>query len=348
MTTKILAIGDPHIKTTNLDEVNLFTEKLFEYLKDNLPDIIVVLGDSLDTHDRIDTTPLNVVYEFIKKLRDIAPTYVLVGNHDLINNRQFLSQNHWLNGMKQWKHVIIVDKVKHLIHNGKKFVFCPYVEPGRLQEALNTCETDWKDSDCLFIHQEMENCKMGSIISIEGDKWPLNYPEIISGHIHSNQTPQKNIYYPGSALQHAFGESEKNIIAIATFSSESNRYVLDEIDLKLPRKKIVYLIADDIDTYELPETDDKLKVTISGVYDQFKSFKKTKKYKNLIQKGVKVVFKPKRIEIKEQKEKVYESDDSCFNDILHTLVTNYKDPYLSQAYELVVNNKQVKSDMIFV
>ena len=56
--------------------------------------------------------------------------------------------------------------------------------------------------------------------------------------------------------------------------------------------------VEDIDDFIAPETEDKIKVTVSGVYDQFKAFKKTKKYKEILDKGVKVVFKPKRIEKK--------------------------------------------------
>lgn len=346
--TKILAIGDVHFKTTNIPEVELFIEKIIDYAK-SLSDLslIIVLGDVLDTHERVNTIPLNKAYDFIDQLRQIVPTYVLVGNHDYIQNQQYLTENHWMNGMKEWENVVIVDKVVRISINDDVFILTPYVPPGRFQDALDTCTDGWKDASCIFAHQEFFGCKMGAIVSVEGDKWPKDNPEIISGHIHSKQKPQENIYYTGSAMQHAFGESTKNIVAMLTFS-QGKKYELEEIDLKLPRKKIVYLNADDMDSYEVPETEDKLKVTISGIYDQFKSFKKTKKYKKLIKKGVKVVFKPKRIEVKEQNEKVYDSDETSFSNILHTLVVNHTDPYLLQAYELVVNNKLVSSDVIFI
>ena len=143
---------------------------------------------------------------------------------------------------------------------------------------------------------------MGAIISVEGDKWPLTNPHVISGHIHSRQIPQSNIYYTGSAMQHAFGESEKNIIACLTFDGKEN-YEKDEVNLALPRKKIVYMDVDDIDDYVVSETEDKIKVTVSGVYDQFKAFKKTKKYKKMIEKGVKITFKAKRLELKKEEMK---------------------------------------------
>ncbi len=59
---------------------------------------------------------------------------------------------------------------------------------------------------------------MGAIESIEGDKWDHSFPLVISGHIHSEQRPQKNIFYPGSVIQHAFGESEDNGLLLLIFN----------------------------------------------------------------------------------------------------------------------------------
>jgi DNA repair exonuclease SbcCD nuclease subunit len=55
---------------------------------------------------------------------------------------------------------------------------------------------------------------MGAIVSKDGDEWNEEFPQIISGHIHDNQTPQKNIYYTGSPLQHAFGDTDKRVVCI--------------------------------------------------------------------------------------------------------------------------------------
>lgn len=190
-------------------------------------------------------------------MRKISKTYVLVGNHDYISNQQFLTNKHWMNGMKKWDNTVIVDTVMTETINNEKFVFCPYVPPGRLTEALDTLGTEWRDASCIFAHQEFSGCKMGAIISVEGDKWPLTNPHVVSGHIHSRQIPQENVYYTGSAMQHAFGESEKNIIGYLTFSQKN--YKRDEINLELPRKKIVYMDVESIEDYQVPETEDKIK-----------------------------------------------------------------------------------------
>jgi DNA repair exonuclease SbcCD nuclease subunit len=345
MTVTVLCIGDPHIQVSNILETDLLIKNLINLAKEKQPDLIIVLGDVLHTHERLHTIALNKAYEMIDKLRLISKTYVLVGNHDMINNQVFLNENHWLSGMKEWSNTVIVDKVLFETIKQEKFVFIPYVPNGRFQEALNTIDDEWKDASCIFAHQEFAGCKMGAIISVEGDKWPISYPHIVSGHIHSRQIPQENIYYTGSAMQHAFGESEKNIIAFLTFKDA--KYDREEIDLQLPRKKIVYMDVEDLDTYNVPESEDTLKVTVSGNYDQFKALKKTKKYKNLLDKGVKVIFKPKKL----KKEEENKNDDenttsgvSNFQTILGSIVNNQKDPYLVKAYELIINGKNIKID----
>lgn len=348
----IIAVGDPHFQTTNIPEVKMFIEKLENLAKEKKPHLIVILGDILHTHEKLHTTPFNMACEFIERMRNITETIVLVGNHDYIGNMQYLSTNHWMNPLKEWNNVKIVDKIFHKDINGYHLVFCPYVYPGRFQEALCSDNRDWKDAHCIFAHQEFYGCKMGAIVSVEGDKWPDDYPEIVSGHIHSRQTPQKNVYYCGSSMQHAFGESEKNVIPILTFSDFKKNYNLDEIDLELPRKKIVYTDVENIDNFKLPETkedgtQDKVKITISGVYDEFKAFKKTKKYKELIKTGTKVVFKPKKI-TKEEQQKSPEINETDFTKILAALVTNERNSFLYQAYELVVNSKTIsEEDILF-
>ena len=329
----VLAIGDPHFKIDNIPEVELFITQIEILAKEKQPDIILCLGDLLHTHERIHTTPLNKAYEFIERMSKISLTYVIVGNHDYIQNQQYLTENHWMNGMKQWDNVIIVDKVTVYNKNEIKLVFCPYVPPGRFEEALNTIRDDWKTANCIFAHQEFYGCKMGAIVSIEGDKWSLDNPLVISGHIHSKQTPQPNIYYTGSAMQHAFGESEKNIIAYVSFEKDYN-YHIEEVDLKLPRKKIIYADMDNITKLKLPvDTKDDIKITLSGNYDDFKAFKKTEKYKQLVDSGNKVVFKTKENKSK----KDYKGDNTDFKKILHDLVSDMKDKQLLDIFDLIMN-----------
>jgi DNA repair exonuclease SbcCD nuclease subunit len=342
--TTVLAIGDPHFQTTNVPEVDLFIERIVAVAEERKPDFIICLGDLLHTHATLDTTPLNKAYEFAQKLKVIAPMYILVGNHDYINNQQFLTSNHWMNAMKDWDSMTIVDTVQHLTTDDAHLVLCPYVPNGKFKEALNTSDEDWTDANMIFAHQEFFGCKMGAIVSVDGDKWTDTNPQVVSGHIHDKQTPQPNVYYTGSSMQHAFGESGKKTVAFITV--ESSRHKVDEINLELPKKKIVYMDVEALDDYVLPETDDKIKVTVSGSYDEFKAIKKTKKYKKLVKKGIKVVFKPKKVKQTDAGQPEITATD--FDNILTEIVTHQQDPYLQQAFELVVHSKQIDEDVMFL
>lgn len=339
MSVKVIAIGDPHIKTDNIKEVDLFIERLIDLITERKPNFVVVLGDILHTHERLHTDALNKAYEMITKLKEICFTVVLVGNHDMVNNSIFLTDDHWMNGMKEWDNVKIVDKPWSYECEGKTFVMAPYVFPGRFEECLNRVE-DWKLVDGIFAHQEFKGCKMGAIVSEVGDDWDLDYPFVISGHIHSNQRIQENVYYPGSAMQHAFGESTKNIIPVLEWDDDGIPN-LEEVDLKLPRKHIVYVGVEDVDSYKPPEnTDDKIRLTVKGNYNSFKTLQKTKKYKELVKKGVKIVFKPQEVKldkVETEKEDGEEEEKIDFYKMLKTRVDEKNDEHLKKIYNYVIS-----------
>lgn len=350
-TITTIAIGDPHFQINNIADVDTFIERINTLIRYENPTFIVCLGDVLHTHERLHTTPLNRAYKFVDTLRLVAPTFVLVGNHDMFNNQQYLAEDgHWMGAMKEWDNVTIVDKPTISKFGDHLFTFVPYVPNGRFIEALGTLGDEWKKSTTIFAHQEFYGCKMGAIQSTDGDKWSVDFPLVISGHIHSKQRPQQNIYYTGSSIQQAFGENDESTVTHITFTSVTE-HILRDISLNMPRKKIVYKDMEDIDTYEPPKSQDKIKVTLSGTCEQFKSFKKTKKYKDLTEGGVKVVFKPKKISIEKdisqnQGEKSITTIDADFTRILLEMVNNQKNPYLVQAFEHVVNNKEIDSSNI--
>ena len=344
----VLFIGDPHIQTSNLSECEMLFERLCELARDRSPEFIVIGGDLLHHHERLHTTAMNKAYELVNLMRLIAPTFVLVGNHDYINHQQFLTENHWMNALKEWDNTTIVDQVVTHISKGFKFLFVPYVPNGRFIEALETTNADWKDASCIFAHQEFKGCKMGPIVSEDGDEWFDTFPNIVSGHIHSRQLVGNNIYYPGAAMQHAFGESETNIIPMLTFN-KNGTYVREETDFKLPRKKIVYVDVKECEQIKVPDSTDTVRLSVSGTLEQFKALKKTKKYKTLVEHGVKIVFKP--IEKDSVMEEISDSKpvDDQFSTLIHKRVMDSENPYIVQAFQSVFYDKDVPSeDILFL
>lgn len=322
----VLAVGDPHFRLDNLSELSSYIQKIVGLVQREQPTFVVLLGDLLHTHENVHTTVVNKAYTFIYKLSQCCPVYVIVGNHDYINNSQFLSDAHWMNAMKMWDNVHIVDRgmVSHTPFG--KFIFCPYVFPGRFHEALNIIDEDWQSARAIFCHQEFAGCKMGAMQSVDGDAWELASPYIVSGHIHDKQLVQENIYYTGSSMQHAFGESHDKTITMCHFDT---RIRFENLDLNMPHKKIMYKSLDDIEQIELPhDGKDKLRITLSGTHDQFKLFKKSKKYKELTKQGVKLIYRHKSIQ-EETATNVVED----FHKILYGLVQSENNPRLIQLYQ---------------
>jgi DNA repair exonuclease SbcCD nuclease subunit len=357
-----LVIGDPHIKVNNIEDINIFLLKLKGLLDKKGYKYIIILGDVLDSHEKLHIVPLNKAYEMVKMCREYAKTFILVGNHDMVNNQVFLTPDHWMNGMKEWNNVVIVDTVIEFKTELHTYTFCPYVPNGRFEEALK--DSNFLQSKIIFCHQEFKGCKMGAITSIDGDNWNVDYPQIVSGHIHSNQSPQKNIYYIGSALQNAFGESEKNVVCLVKV--DKNNCNFEEIDFGMKRKKIIYAKIEDFDTIDNEQLNEKTKVSFSGDVEEFKSFKKTSKYKEIIKSGAKIVHKMTRKETENQKRvnqllrsseaesnktsivgsadsRVREANDYNVNDneflsVLNKLVSLKNNNQLRIVYEKVVNN----------
>jgi DNA repair exonuclease SbcCD nuclease subunit len=339
---KILTIGDPHFRTNNIPECELLQERLSDIVSEQNPDLIVVLGDLLHYHERVYTTALNQACEFIDMLRNHTHTFVLTGNHDYQNNQQFLTNKHWMNVLKEWKNVTIVDKVISFKKNNKHIVLLPYVPPGRFEEALNTLQESWKIADAIFCHQEFYGVQMGAIKSRDGDKWLPEYPYVFSGHIHDRQQLQPNLYYVGSCLQHAFGESGKKTVALLNFDKESINIL--EIPTNLPKKKIIYIDIEDIGEFkEKEDSRDHIKLCIKGTYEQFKSFKKTRQYKDLTAHGVKIAYKPQLKPIEEKNQ-----ENIIFDEILYNLVIDEKNSYLVKSYNHVIHNKIEDDDSIIL
>jgi len=371
MSLNILCIGDIHIQTSNTVDIRIFIKKLLEYIEkhsENI-DLIILMGDILHTHERLHTIPFNIANELFEQLSKLKPLYVLVGNHDYINNSQFLSDNHWMNCFKNKENIHIIDKVTLCNHNNINIIMAPYVPDGRFVEALDTISNfDWKQSDCILGHQLLDGVKMGAILTENVEKWEENYPFLISGHIHDKQRVQNNLYYTGSSMQHAFGESCDKTISLVKIDTSIH---IEEIDLKLPKKQILYYDIEDLDinsTLNEQLNDDNIlkkliymienskqnnihyKITISGSFEQYKVFKTKPIFLKLQQNDTKVVFKNKLVDILNKNKLINDTKISNqpfknieIKEILYNLIVNdnKNNIKLNNIYNLFYNSSEI-------
>ena len=317
---KVLFVGDIHYKHSNLIE----SEILFDKLK-NLTesyDFAVLAGDILDTHERVDTQLMNRAYDLIRMLKKKSHVYICVGNHDMINNQQFLTSNHWMNGMKEWNNVTVVDS-PILVDD---FVFVPYIYPGRFIEALNLIPS-WKTSRCIFAHQEILGCKMGAFISKDGDEWDISWPCIISGHIHDRQCPQSNVLYPGSLLPGRFYKDQG--LSIFTFySDKACKYTEQRIPLDIKQKKTIH--SDIGNSINIKDLNTNTRIVMIGSIDEIAAHKKSKQASVIKQKGSKIVYK-----LKDEVIIPKQFPERNFITILDDLVCKIGDDELTEDYKLI-------------
>ena len=336
MSETVLFIGDVHIKFSNLKDLDKLEDKTLQ-MKDI--SFIVVAGDILDTHEKINSQLMNRAYKLIKNLRTVAPVYVLVGNHDYINNQQFLTDNHWMNGMKEWNRVHVIDYPLRLEgSSGQAFALVPYVPPGRFVEALGKINDtgnaqSWKDCACVFAHQEVKNCKMGCIRSMDGDVWDVEWPMLVSGHIHERQNVGDNVLYPGSVLNHAFGSDNQGISKL-TF--RDNAMSEERVDIGLEKKSIIYEHVTKVEDIPKEKLVVQNKLCLTGEPKDIKAFKKTKEYTDL-KKKIKVTFKVTASEERQATEDGFAANGTVktvvpFSVILNGLIANERDHDLEKDF----------------
>ena len=290
-----LCIGDPHFRIDNIEDAKLFSKKCVDLVKEQKPTFVVCLGDLLHHHDKAYVQPYNVAVDFMYELSSLAPTFLIIGNHDYMNASQFKTNNHFFNPLKKWKNMHIVDDVINYEVGNYNFFMCPYTPNGRFKEALDSSEQLWDVADCIFAHQEFKGCKMGAIISDTGDEWDEDYPLVISGHIHDTQQVGNNIYYVGSAMQHSFGDSSEKFVWLLTFTEDGMKR--KKIDMKMKKKKLIYLNISDIDSFDVEKNTHNayVKIAIKGTTSECTTFRESKKYKELVKQGIVISFIPDQL-----------------------------------------------------
>ena len=287
----ILVIGDIHFQFKAVRECEELIAKIIHQVQNRNPNIIIILGDVLDTCERAHEIPFNMAYDLIKAISKDATVYILMGNHDLINASQFLTNRHFFRPYTEWPNIVIVDKAIKVELTGEMVVMCPYVPKERFIEALDTTDSGdgdagdkpWKECKCVFSHVEVNNIIPFNKTEEQKKEemvWLPEYPPLISAHIHKPQNLGSNIYYIGSARQVDSNEDPEKYIWGLSFT-ERSEYPLDDnglsieyIDLGLRAKKEFILEFDELESFDLElSATYKIKIKVNATTEQWKLFK---------------------------------------------------------------------------
>lgn len=268
----ILAVGDPHSKVSNVNDLQLLAAELLTIISSKKPDAVVILGDLHDYFERAHLQAWDSMVRFLDKISSNIDTYYIVGNHCAINNQIFLTDEHFFNAFKKWKNLTIVDKPYWL----QDCLLVPYTPPGRFVEALNTTNS-WEAAKVIFAHQEFLGAQMGPITSLTGDTWSGLNPLVVSGHIHDRQWVGNNIYYAGTPFQTSFGDTGEKSVALIDTESGS----ITEVPIVTVPKRISIRV----DVAKFKELsinqENHYRITISDTSENITQIKKTNKFKEI-------------------------------------------------------------------
>lgn len=222
---KLLIVGDPHISHKRLHRSQEFLLELADIINDVNIDATIILGDVFDEHEWVHVTCSTMWKNFLDKTDKTKKIIHLLGNHEMVNANDYPSQFHALHAHNQHEHYVVVDKPTEI--NGMGFV--PYTPSGKFADAMSGIS-----APLVFCHQEF----IGSVSEQNGDMPPQNC-QVISGHIHQAMK-LNNIWYPGSPLQHSFGEEDEKFIYIIDVQGKEYRLV-QKIQLQLKAFQTVFI-----------------------------------------------------------------------------------------------------------
>ena len=306
----ILVIGDIHVQMNNVIQTNILHEDVISIIKYGVtkkisdkmimdgnidqffstmakPTMVIFLGDLLHRHEKIDLYPFTRVE---KLLMDIHLTgvelFVLVGNHDRPHNKVYMTDEHPFNAFKLWPKTHIIDRCESFERNGVKIGCVPYVPNGMFLQALDDCQIDIMSQDIIFGHSEFSGCKINKVSGTKCDKWPDNYPFVISGHIHDYEQVQHNLLYVGTPYQTTFSERPDKGIHMIAFDDDKN-ISIEKIILNIPPKIFLTINYSELYSVVIPEGEVKVKIIGPSL-----EVKKLLQSPDLVEKfkDVKVVF----------------------------------------------------------
>jgi len=226
--------GDVHIRSyVRLEEYREQFNKLTTQLRKNGVDLIVCCGDWFD--NKINLSPESVRFscEAIEMLANVAPLYMIAGNHDA--NLSNLSR---MDSLQLLGHLMRSNSKFHYLRDSGLFsvpdtniefgVFSQFDKPEEWPVHIEN-----KDSNKCYIalhHAPLQGAKFGTGIKIE-DGTSANifseYDMVWLADIHQRQflNEEKTIAYPGSLIQQNFGEEVSKGYLIWDTDTKKSRYV---------------------------------------------------------------------------------------------------------------------------
>ena len=236
---KFAHIADTHIKNLKYHyEYKIVFNKLYDILKKEKPDYIIHCGDIAHTKTQISPEFVEMCSEFLSSLANIAPTYVILGNHD----------GNLRNSSRQDALTPIVEALDHKdLHLLKKSGEVPLKGNITLNVLSVFDEEGWvKPSDPSKINIALYHGSVSGVVTDTG--WVMTHGEhpieIFENHDYGflgdiHKTDQRldeegKIRYAGSTIQQNHGETNDKGFLLWDIQSKEN-FTCQHFELKNPQ-----------------------------------------------------------------------------------------------------------------
>ena len=208
---RIAHISDTHIRNLKYhEEYRHVFKEIYDSLKQEQPDYIVHTGDLAHTKTQLSPEYFEMASNFLKSLADIAPTIMILGNHD----------GNLKNGDRQDAVTPIIEALQHpnftLLKNSGEYS----PEPGLTFNVLSVFDREtWQrpsDKNSINIalyHGAIMGSQVGSGFGLDHGEDDISifdsFDYAMLGDIHRTQflDPDRRVWYAGSTVQQNFGES---------------------------------------------------------------------------------------------------------------------------------------------
>jgi len=235
---KFAHISDTHIKNLKYHyEYKIVFDKLYQELRQRDIDYIVHTGDIAHTKTQISPEFVEMCSDFFKNLAEIAPTYIILGNHDgnLKNSSRQDALSPIVNALDLDNLYLLKDSGE--VHLNEKFclnVLSVFDRDNWIQP------TDYNKINIALYHGSITNCKtdVNWVMSSGEDEISIfeEFDFAMLGDIHKRQQMDNDgrIWYAGSTVQQNHGEIDDKGFLVWDIT-DKNKFEIEHVEIKNPK-----------------------------------------------------------------------------------------------------------------
>jgi exonuclease SbcC len=240
-------LADTHIRNLKYHkEYRVVFDRLYKKLAKQKPDYIIHCGDIAHTKTQISPEFVQMCSDFFRNLADIAPTYVILGNHDgnLRNSSRQDALTPIVNALEHPSLHLLRDSGEVALKGNFSLNVLSVFDEGNWQAPSDNTRIN-----IALYHGSISNCQTDAGWTMERGENDLsifnNFDYGFLGDIHkTNQALDKlgKVRYPGSTIQQNHGETNDKGYLLWDVKGK-NKFTVKHCAIKNPKPFITVVLT---------------------------------------------------------------------------------------------------------